>query len=227
MTFSTGPIYVYLAEVSALEDPGLFETLCAEMPERRRERIRRYRQLSDRCLSLGAGLLLERGLGRYGFSGEDVILQPGGKPALPEGSGLYFNLSHAGRLVLCVTADQPLGCDIEPVREEHLSLVRRVLTPAEQAALERAGSPEERRELFYRFWVLKESYMKYTGRGLALDPGKLSFSLEPEPVLEEAPCGPAVFTELSSPVGYRAALCSRERAETVYEELPAFTDWRI
>jgi 4'-phosphopantetheinyl transferase len=117
-----------------------------------------------------AGLRFERG--------------PRGKPALAGAPGLAFNLSHAGDLALCaVTARGPVGVDVEQVRAGFDEVWERYFTPLEVAAL-RAAAPGLRDEAFFRYWTLKEAYIKATGDGLSLPLDR--FEIVPAPGSGEA-----------------------------------------
>lgn len=46
---------------------------------------------------------------------------------------------------------------------------------------------EKRTEMFYRYWVLKESFMKATGKGMALPLDQFCIRLDKPPVLIRKP----------------------------------------
>ncbi len=76
---------------------------------------------------------------------------PDGKPRLVEGAEC-FNISHTRRWAGVAVADQEIGFDLEEPRElKHLGFV----APGEEGI-----DP-------LTLWVIKESFVKYTGRGLA------------------------------------------------------------
>ncbi|MBD2667010.1 4'-phosphopantetheinyl transferase [Richelia sinica FACHB-800] len=131
-------------------------------------------------------------LGRYlGVSPSAVEFdyQPRGKPFLADKfavSGLRFNLSHSQDLALCgVSYQQPIGVDLEYMRQlsDLESLAKRFFLPAEYE-LVASLPPEQKQQVFFRYWTCKESYLKATGDGLVqleqvaisltnLDPAKL------------------------------------------------------
>lgn len=92
-----------------------------------------------------------------------------------------FNISHHGRWVAmgyCTTRDS-IGVDVmtyeEPKRgrDVFFEAMRGCFTRREWAQI---GDSLER---FYRFWALKESYLKATGVGLGFNLQRLSFELAP------------------------------------------------
>ena len=97
-----------------------------------------------------------------------------GKPyALVQGepAGASFNVSHSGDHGLVAYAPAGhLGVDIEErdTRRDFSFLVETVLGPEEQAALALAEG-QERTNLFYTIWTLKEAVLKALGKGFAMD----------------------------------------------------------
>lgn len=97
-----------------------------------------------------------------------------GKPYFPNCDGIYFNISHAGYMVVCAVAQTELGVDIEAVRPIKNRMPERVLTELERDWLARR---EDKEDSFIRLWTLKESYVKATGEGLSKDFREIEFSL--------------------------------------------------
>ena len=102
---------------------------------------------------------------------QNIIIKIGkyGKPYL-EASSVYFNLSHTGNkfaVVVCNFSD--VGIDVERYRaRKNLSaLVKKCFS--EEESLYWHSLPERQKiQMFYRFWVRKEAFVKAVGRGLAL-----------------------------------------------------------
>ncbi|WP_158273984.1 4'-phosphopantetheinyl transferase family protein [Allosediminivita pacifica] len=142
---------------------------------------------------------------------------PEGKPFLHPEAAPAFNLSHSDGLgLLALTRDTPVGVDIERVRTsaDLMSIAEGSFAPAEAAAL--AALPvSQRTETFFACWTRKEAIVKADGRGLAVDLGAFSVSLDPVDA-PRATFGPDVFEagfrpdirDLPVPAGYRAALAT-------------------
>ncbi len=89
----------------------------------------------------------------------------------PEGR-VFFSVSHSGGYWVCLMADEEVGVDIQEVRTVcALHMAERFFTSAEAETV-RASEPE-----FFRIWVRKEAYIKYTGTGLSQ--GLATFSVLP------------------------------------------------
>jgi 4'-phosphopantetheinyl transferase len=106
-----------------------------------------------------------------------------GKPRIvgPVGfEDLRFNLSHTRGGALCgVVQGAEIGVDIETLDRatDHLGLCERYFSTAETAVL-RAAPTDRQRELFFRFWTLKEAYIKARGLGLAIPLDAFSYELD-------------------------------------------------
>lgn len=93
---------------------------------------------------------------------------------------LNFNLAHSGNLVICgISAGPEFGVDIENTRHpvDVLQLSQRFFSKEEHACLA-AMSPSDLREQFFKYWTLKESYIKARGLGLQIQLTDFSFDLE-------------------------------------------------
>jgi len=111
------------------------------------------------------------------------IIGPFGKPAIAPGccdEGLHFNISHTRGLAACaVTREDELGLDVEASdNPTALDIASRYFAADEVRAILDA-KPEERRCLFFRFWTLKEAFIKATGEGLSRPLDSFAFSLDP------------------------------------------------
>lgn len=96
----------------------------------------------------------------------DILRSAHGKPYLCGVTpALYFNISHSGDYVVAAFSDAETGIDIEKKTACRMEVARRFFHPEETARLEAAGE-EERRQLFFDYWTIKESFLKYTGSGL-------------------------------------------------------------
>ncbi len=143
----------------------------------RRRKVDRLRFVKDKSLSLGAGLLLKKVLKIEGNSHAEIAYTAKGKPFLKDNKDFYFNLSHSGTLVLCVTADVPVGCDIEYMSSvPSTELIGMVLSKSEQDAIKMSDDVSVM-HYFYKLWTGKESWLKLKGEGLGRDLREISLQL--------------------------------------------------
>ena len=100
-----------------------------------------------------------------------------GKPFLKNHPQVHFNISHCDGLAVCAFSDAPVGVDVERIDVFKDSIVRKVLTKEEQEFLSFYKGKEAYNELFFRFWTLKESWLKQDGSGFFRSPQEVSFKL--------------------------------------------------
>ena len=156
-------VKIFIGNISKLEDPKENLELLEGLSSYRKQKIERCLQEKGRKQNLGAELLLEQVLKQYGKSADQIVRSENGKPEI---EGFCFNLSHAQDYVICVVADSPVGCDIEAIKEAPLRIAERYFSERENEQLNSVHTIEEKSEMFYRMWTIKESYLKMTGEGL-------------------------------------------------------------
>lgn len=199
---------LYAADVSVLENPALYAKAYAAASPQRREKADKYKHGSDKYLALGAEILLRYGLSQAGLSELPLLFELGehGKPYIKD-SDTFFSISHSGDWAVCAVSDSEVGCDIEKIRPVDLKLARR-FSPEEFSAIMSADE-ENRLELFFRYWTLKESYMKATGLGLKLPLNEFQIVMEKEAsVIQSANSLSYGFHEFSEISGYSCAVCT-------------------
>ena len=133
-----------------------------------------------------------------------------GKPWFPARPDIHFNLSHSGGVCLCAVGDRPVGVDIELIRPRPAGLARRIFSDGEYGWYEARGCvPGD----FYTLWTRKESFAKYTGRGVA----DVRAVVPPLPGQDCCRCGVTVRSWEGE--DWRAALCGEGPA-------PEAISWR-
>jgi 4'-phosphopantetheinyl transferase len=168
-----------------------------------RERMARFVRAQDRALYLVAHALARLVLAplvgvpasRIRFVARCATCGgPHGKPAVagsaagsPAGSAAggtapELSISHSGARVAVALSRSPVGVDVEQVTRRPMDdgLVRTVLTPAEQASLDRLPAADRHRGLL-TYWTRKEALVKATGEGLAVPLTDLTVSGPGEP----------------------------------------------
>lgn len=169
-------IRLLLADVLPLEDPAAYSHLYDMASSGRRRAADSFRFMKDRRLSVGASALLDAGLREFGLRERDMSYGRSeyGKPFFLNAPDIHFNISHSATKVAVAFSDREVGCDIEEVADIELKVAERFLSKDEYLAIKARNKTEDRNEAFFRYWTLKESYMKATGLGLALAPDSFS-----------------------------------------------------
>ena len=94
-----------------------------------------------------------------------------------------YNLSHSGKYALCSVSTQPdaqVGCDVEMIKENKQRLAERYFCPGEVDWIQSQTTEAEQAEGFYRYWVLKESFIKAIHLGMQQDLREFEIALDEE-----------------------------------------------
>ncbi|WP_295722813.1 4'-phosphopantetheinyl transferase superfamily protein [uncultured Methanobrevibacter sp.] len=148
-----------------VDDLDLKKTYSLTSKERQ-EKIDYYRFKKDKKLSAGAYLLLKKLLYEEGITDFQLKIGKYDKPYICNYENIFFNLSHSKEMVLCGISDMKIGADIEyndPTID--LDIAKHYFYNSEYKSIINSANPSDE---FFKYWVLKESYMKYTGLGMNL-----------------------------------------------------------
>lgn len=222
-------ITVYYGKVSPFLEEDAFCIQLKKVSKDRREKILRMTNEAARRRCLAAGTLLHHALCEtLRFSYEDtapfsVNYGEKGKPYLTEYTGIHFNLSHSGDYVCCAISDGPVGVDIQEKGKVRMALAERFFTPVERQMLSECGE-EQRQDLFFRMWSIKESYLKLTGEGLSGGLSGFEILWQEKGIVRRQPGQEkgqveAYFEETDEVPGYSFCVCGRENVgEVVWRE---------
>jgi 4'-phosphopantetheinyl transferase len=168
------------------------------------------RDASQRLLSLG----LARA---FGIRPGEVELERNsfGKPRLRGHHEVHFNMAHCRRAVTVLVADRPVGVDVEVVRGRDAHVAQRCFDVSERERVEAAADPDRE---FFRYWTLKESYVKALGCGLSYPVRSVRFEVSPrgEPQSNKALAGFRLVEDLPAVV---IALCWLGHGVSVQSDL--------
>lgn len=121
---------------------------------------------------LAYGLLLEKGLV---YNNESVIKNEWGKPSLKNYPGIQYNISHSENYAACIISDTySVGIDVEKVRNFSTYAAKRVCSHEE---LNEIYSKNDSNREFFRYWTLKESYIKAIGVGMSYSMKHINFHI--------------------------------------------------
>lgn len=115
-----------------------------------------------------------------------------GKPYFPGGT-LHFSITHTKCHVFCALSTRNVGIDAEELtRQIDPRLAQRILSPEE---LTQYRSAQDRNLALLTFWVLKEAYGKFLGKGLSYPLKSTRFSLNDPKIQIIDGCVLAVWEE--------------------------------
>lgn len=119
--------------------------------------------------------LLQSLLSRNGMADPALRFGEYEKPYLSAYPEIFFNLSHCDRLAVCLFSDVECGVDAEQIRRVRPTVVRKVFSEREQAALAEADCPDV---FFTRLWTLKEAFAKAVGMGISYPMDTVEFRIQ-------------------------------------------------
>jgi 4'-phosphopantetheinyl transferase len=213
-----GNIHVWRWPLSV--PPDRMDSLARSLNEMELERAGRYHfeNLRHKFIVAHAGLraILASYTGippeqlsfRFGVQGKPTLMDRGAAP------GLEFNLSDSQDIALAaVTLHQPIGVDVERVREipELDCITPSILAPEELDCLRQREGPD-RLAAFLRFWTCKEAIIKAMGVGLSANLKRIVVDAEAAAASRwftvHVPTSGRTWSVRSLPIdgGYQAAL---------------------
>lgn len=147
---------VYIADVSSLEDPILFNKTLERVPKYRQEKVMACETIEEKRLMLASGVLLSQGLIDCGMDEKDLEIgyNKDGKPYFVGYPGIDFSIARSGQRAMCAITmtDDPvgckIGCDVEEKSKEQIDYLSTQNLTVEQ-------------------WTRLESYAKATQTDMA------------------------------------------------------------
>ena len=202
-------IKVFAASTDRLNDDALFARIYNHASAERQKKTDAFRFRKDKNLSLAAEYLLQYAARDCGVL--DFTMEKGehGKPFFAN-ENVYFNLSHSENRVMCAIGLSPVGCDVEKIKPVNLKIAERFFCPQECETICKCASDEEKYEVFFRFWTLKESFMKVTGLGMTLPLHNFCMDINgaSPSVVQNVDSLSYHFREFAPTDGYCYAVCS-------------------
>jgi 4'-phosphopantetheinyl transferase len=144
------------------------EAALGEISAQRREQALKFKFEQGQRLCVLAYQLLKQGLREeYGITENPVFeYNEHGKPSIVGHPEIHFNLSHCKAAAVCVVSDQPVGIDVESIREYKESLAHYAMNDEEVRQIEASAHPDV---AFIHLWTMKEATLKLIGTGISDD----------------------------------------------------------
>lgn len=180
--------------------------------DERKSKIDFYRFDKDKKLSCGAYLLLKKLLIEEDIINPSFSFSKYGKGYISNHENIYFNLSHSNSIVSCAISDKEIGTDVEYIDGNiDLNIAKQYFYGEEYESIMKSNDkPNE----FFSYWVLKESYMKYTGLGMNLDLDSFCILIEDKIKLKN---NDGVKFSLFDIGEYKLATCGEYELKTCFE----------
>lgn len=169
-------VHIFTADLSLTDLTSLEERYYDTLPLWRKEKTDQIRTEKGKMECIGAwALLMEavRLLYEENSPFENVLANGVCFEDLDSAESFLavpnINLSHSEKYVLCAISTKEtakVGCDIEKTGDLRLKLAKRFFCQEEYDHILATGQEEEQKTLFYRYWVLKEAFMKASREGM-------------------------------------------------------------
>jgi 4'-phosphopantetheinyl transferase len=175
-------LWLVLTNELNLNDSALISAYQALMTPEELAKAERFRFLKDRHQHIITRALVRTTLSSYADidpANWRFYKNKYGRPEILGDSQLRFNLSHTDGLIACaVVIKQDIGVDVENIgrKSGSIDIANRFFSSQEVQDLN-AVPESQRRERFFDYWTLKESYIKARGVGLSLPLNQFSFHL--------------------------------------------------
>ncbi|MDY4362316.1 4'-phosphopantetheinyl transferase superfamily protein [Lactococcus lactis subsp. lactis] len=197
--------YIDLRHFTQQDDSYLEDKLSNE----KWKKIQHYRRYADKKRSIYSEMLIKYVV--YKIKGHDVEIEfeenSYGKPKV-KGLNWDYNVSHSGNYVILAISNEKIGIDIQKKFEIDLGVLK-FFHKSEQKMVQEDPS------LFFTFWTLKESYLKYLGVGLSKELDSFSIIDPPNFKCSENPL--IVFENLNVDNDYSSFVCYEKKEESKVE----------
>jgi len=171
---------IHLWCISLNSDSAFFERCKAALTDAERARISYYnfKQVQDGYVISQGGLRL---LLSFYLNSEPAAIQLNkhekGKPFTSDDPSLCFNMSNSGNYVVYIFSRAgEVGIDIEKIRTlpDLDELIDKNFSSKEKIFI--CENSESKGKRFFKFWTVKEAYLKAIGEGMRLAPDNLEFT---------------------------------------------------
>ena len=140
---------------------------------------------SDIQKSINSLKLLKIGLNEFGIDlfREDLVYNEFGKPSLKR-KDIFYDISHSGKYVTCAISNKIVGIDIQ----KHIEKFEEIISFFSISEKEYLASIPFQKLLikeFFKIWTVKESYVKFLGRGLYKELDSFSLFLDKKKIIDE------------------------------------------
>lgn len=206
---------LYICNIEALDTGALYDRAYLLASEERKRKVDLLHFKDDKKRSLSAELLLRNALNDRGIKNDELLYDYNefGKPYLKDHKDFFFSISHSFFYVILACSDREIGCDIEKVRDIDINKICRSFQKEEYQDILKIEDLKKRRVMFFRYWTLKESFIKYLSYGLSvpLDSYHIEINNGNIGVKQDLTDRTLCFNEIRSIPDYCIGICSEDQ----------------
>lgn len=140
------------------------------------------------------------------YSRETLCFGDYGKPYFKDYNNIFFNISHCTELAAAVIESCEVGIDAENIRQWHPRVAKRSFSERELSVL---NSSDDKDEMFFRIWTLKESFVKAIGIGISYPLKTCEFVINGDEI-QVYGCGGYSFSQIVLNERFVCSLCIKK-----------------
>jgi 4'-phosphopantetheinyl transferase len=199
---------VYMSRLLRIDE---FKQMMHSVSEERRAKVQSFIKPEDADRGLIGDILIRSIIcSKLNMANKEIhfTVESYGKPCVAGLPSFHFNIAHSGHWIVCAVDCDPVGIDIEEIKPINLDVAKYFFSIQEYRWL---MDQDEAARLsgFYELWTLKESFIKWLGKGLSYP--LQSFSIQPGtdmglswPIVDQA----CFFNQPNADPDHKMAVCS-------------------
>jgi len=206
---------IYMINIREVVPNRLLKELEQIVSQGKRERIKKFKFHEDYLRSLYGEICIRKVVSdTVGINPAEIIISRNGygKPYIENVPDLHFNISHSGKWVACIISNNECGIDIEYIKDIDLKIAERFFHEDEYIFL-MGKRGKERINCFFELWTLKESYVKYNGKGLQIPLNSFGMICENGRYRVTPQSENLVFSQYDWDDDYKIAVCTVDEVE--------------
>jgi 4'-phosphopantetheinyl transferase len=169
---------VYIFNIDKIDNIFNYDKFYEFVNKEKKQKVMKFRRNEDKIRSL-VGDTLTRVISckHLECKNKDIKYKYNeyGKPYIKE--NLEFNISHSGEYVVVAIDDCPVGIDIEEMKNIEFEGIAKGYYDESEYKWIINHEKEQQMRCFYKLWTLKESYVKYVGKGLSIAFNSFKFKI--------------------------------------------------
>ena len=206
-------VEIYATRIDEPISSGTYNQLLSCVPGDKQDRVKRFHFIEDAKRTLYGELIVRYiACNKFKVSNSKLIIRQNefGKPFLCDYPNYHFNVSHSGVWVVCATSKTTVGIDVEFIKPIDFSIAERFFSEIEYQNLVKLKN-ELQVEYFYDLWTLKESYIKYKGKGLSIALNSFNIDINNQTVnIAPVSTPPVYLSRIIFDKKYKLSVCSEE-----------------
>lgn len=212
-------VQVFLLKLEDDMEASVFDRLVDSLPQSSQQRILDTKgQIKARQRLISEILIRSLAAESTSAKARDIQIERDkfGKPFIVGLKDFHYNYSHSRDWLACAISDQPVGIDIEMLREISIGLAKRYFTDKEYSYITSAPA-ESQLQRFYQLWGMKEAYVKMLGQGLRIELNTFSICIGDHDIFVESQDTDTscFFQQINILENYMVSLCSKKSEKAV------------